>query len=248
MNSSVMSDNYSVQSYVSSGGGGGSGMVEGQPAPPPVGGIMVEEVGNLIFGDIVPKKMVMLNYTLAVLSDDGRLLLGEIRSRGGDDWALAGRSLVTLNDNDRKYLDVTLVPNIQQERGSSSVIFLAERIKNKERCITAHNIKHGKILELKEEFSSYDKVNVLGKAVSHISSYDEPNEPPTVYAVSSNLVRKLRLEDAGTNLKPTTARAQVPPDCQDGTLAICVQSSTIRRPSTAPSSNQNSKYSDISFF
>ena len=44
MNSSIMSENYSVQSYVSSGGG------SGQPeAPPPVGGIMVEEIGNLIF-------------------------------------------------------------------------------------------------------------------------------------------------------------------------------------------------------
>ena len=234
-----MSENYSVQSYVTSSGGSGT---EG---PPPVGGVMVEEVGNLIFGDIVPKKMVMLNYTLAVLSDDGRLLLGEIRTRGGDDWTLAGRSLVTLNDNDKRYLDVTLVPNIQQERGSSSVIFLAERIKNKERCITAHNIKHGKVLELKEEFSSYDKVNVLGKAVSHISSYDEPNEPPTIYAVSSNLLRKLRLEDAGTNLKPTTARAQVPQDCQDGTLAICIQSTTSRKNSTVASTNPNSKYAKI---
>ena len=235
MNSSIMSENYSVQSYVSSGGGSGSEI------PPPVGGIMVEEVGNLIFGDIVPKKLVMLNYTLAILSDDGRLLLGEIRSRGGDDWALAGRSLVVLNDNDRRYLDLALVSNVQQERGSISILFLTEKIKNKERCITAHNIKHGKVLELKEEFSSYDKVNVLGKAVSHISSYDDPNEPPTVYAVSSNLVRKLRLEDGGTNLKPTTARAQVPADCQDGTLAMCIQPTTPRKASTVPSSVQNSK-------
>ena len=80
----------------------------------------------------------------------------------------------------------------------------------------------------------------MGKAVSHISSYDDPNEPPTVYAVSSNLVRKLRLEDGGTNLKPTTARAQVPGDCQDGTLAICIQPTSPRRASTAASA-QNSK-------
>ena len=127
MNSSIMSENYSVQSYVSSGGGSSQ-----QEPPPPVGGIMVEEIGNLIFGDIVPKKMVMLNYTLAILSDDGRLLLGEIRSRGGDDWALAGRSLVTLNDNEKRYLDITLVSNIQQEKGSISILFLTEKIKNKD--------------------------------------------------------------------------------------------------------------------
>ena len=62
MNSSIMSENYSVQSYVSSGGGSGSEI------PPPVGGIMVEEVGNLIFGDIVPKKMVMLNLEYGVVA------------------------------------------------------------------------------------------------------------------------------------------------------------------------------------
>ena len=134
--------------------------------------------------------------------------------------------------------NLTLVSNVQQERGSISILFLTEKMKNKERSITAHNIKHGKILELKEEFSSYDKVNVLGKAVSHISSYDDPNEPPTVYAVSSNLVRKLRLEDGGTNLKPTTARAQVPGDCQDGTLALCIQPTSPRRASTAASAQK----------
>ena len=224
----MMSDSFSVASY-------------GENVS--ASGIMVDEVGTLILGDVVPKKMVMLNYTLAILSDDGRLLLGEIRSRGGDDWALAGRSVITLNDHDKRYLDVALVPNVQQGGGGASIIFLHEKVKNKERCLTAHNIRHGKVLELREEFSSYDKVNVLGKGVSHIASTnDGPSEPPTVYAVSSNLVRKLRLEDAGTNLKPTTARAQVPADCQEGTLTICVQSLTTRRPSTAttgPMSNSS---------
>lgn len=217
MSASMMSDSFSV---ISSSGGGGGQLDAGNAG---VGGIMVEEVGSLIFGDIVPKKMVLFNYTLAMLSDDGRLLLGEIRSRGGDDWVIAGRSLINLNDQEKRYLDVALVPNIQQGSGGVSIIFLTEKVKNKERCLTAHHIRHGKTLELKDEFSSYDKVNVLGKGVSHIGSTNDPSEPPTVYAVSSNLVRKLRLEDAGTNLKPTTARAQVPADCQDGTLSICIQ-------------------------
>ena len=56
-----------------------------------------EEVGQLQIADFVPKRMVLLNYTLAALSEDGKLMLGEIRTRGGDDWALAGRSVVALN-------------------------------------------------------------------------------------------------------------------------------------------------------
>ena len=38
---------------------------------------------------------------------------------------------------------------------------------------------------------------------------------PSVYSVS-NLIRKLRLEDTGTAIKPTPARAQVPAEYQDG--------------------------------
>ena len=45
---------------------------------------------------------------------------------------------------------------------------------------------------------------------------------PSVYSVS-NLIRKLRLEDAGTAIKPTPARAQVPAEYQDGVMTFCVQ-------------------------
>ena len=43
--------------------------------------------------------------------------------------------------------------------------------------------RHGKILALSEEFSSYDKVNVLGKGVTHIAA-DVSAPEPTVYSVS----------------------------------------------------------------
>ena len=46
-----------------------------------IGGMIVEEVGQLPLLDFVPRRLVMLNYTLAGLSDDGRLLLGELRTR-----------------------------------------------------------------------------------------------------------------------------------------------------------------------
>lgn len=188
-----------------------------------LGGLVVEDVGRMTLGEFVPKKLTMLNYTLAGLSEDGKVLLGELRTRGGDDWTLAGRSITALNarfSDERRYLDLALVPNVRHGQGGSTVIFLVEK-KNKERFLTAHNIKHGKVLALDDEFSSYDKVNVLGKGVTHIAA-DPASTEPTVYSVS-NLLRKLRLEDSGTNLKPTTARSQVPAEGQDGTLTLAVQ-------------------------
>ena len=57
---------------------------------------------------------------------------------------------------------------------------------------------------------------------------------PSVYSVS-NLIRKLRLEDAGTALKPTPARAQVPAEYQDGILNFCVQPLNTTQASAGPS-------------
>ena len=206
-----MSDTVSVNSSQS--GGGDSAHA----------GIVVEEVGKLALTDFVPKRLALHNYTLAALSEDDRLILGEIRTRGGDDWTLAGRSVTSLGgkaNEDRRYVDLAIVPNAQHGQGGSSIIFLVEK-KNKERYLAAHNVRHGKTLALNEEFSAYDKVNVLGKGVTHIAA-DASAPEPTVYSVS-NLLRKLRLEDAGSTLKPTPARATVPPEGQDGTLSVTVQ-------------------------
>jgi len=73
-----------------------------------------------------------------------------------------------------------------------------------------------------EPFSTYDKVNVLGKGVSHITADVHASEP-TIFSIS-NLVRKLRLEEGGTCLRPTAARAQIPTEGQEGTLALAVLS------------------------
>ena len=62
-----MSDTVSVNSSQS--GGGDSAHA----------GIVVEEVGKLALTDFVPKRLALHNYTLAALSEDDRLILGEIR-------------------------------------------------------------------------------------------------------------------------------------------------------------------------
>ena len=61
------------------------------------------------------------------------------RTRGGDDWTLAGRSVTALGgkaNEDRRYVDLAIVPNAQHGQGGSSVIFLVEK-KNKGRGVVA---------------------------------------------------------------------------------------------------------------
>jgi len=84
-------------------------------------------------------------------------------------------------------------------------------------------------------FPCFFQANVLGKGVSHIAGdMSHAGGEPSVYSVS-NLIRKLRLEDAGTALKPTPARAQVPAEYQDGILNFCVQPLNTTQASAGPS-------------
>jgi hypothetical protein len=197
--------------------------------------IEVEETGKLVLGDIgaPTKKIVLHQNTLAVLLDDGNILLGELRAtRGSSDWSLSDLSGLcppgSVAQAGGRYLDMAVVANPHHD-GGATLLLLAER-KNKEKCLSAHHISHmhGQFFEVGEAVSCYDKSNVLGKGVSHVSapeSIGQDQDMPTIFTVS-NLVRKIKLEDAGSLLKPTPARAQVPNDCQDGTLAMCVQSSS----------------------
>ncbi len=208
-----MSDTLSISSNQSDAGGGSpahkSSLVN----------LVVEEVGQFSDDDFCcqpPRRLALLECTLVALSGDGqRLMLAELRTRGGDDWTLAAKSVVQLPT---RHLDVTLVPN----QGGASAVFLAE--KGRERVLTAHHLrlKGRNILTLEQpEFTCYDKVNVLGKGVSLICA--DPSAPePTVYS-AGGLIRKLRLEDGGSSLRPTPARAQVPVEGQDGALALSAQ-------------------------
>lgn len=52
----------------------------------------------------------MLNHTLAILSEDNRLVMGELRSRGGEEWAIISKSHTQLAKEERKVLDLALLP------------------------------------------------------------------------------------------------------------------------------------------
>ena len=104
-----MSDTASIGSSQSGG--------DGTPRPPAVS---VEESGSLPLPapDFIPRRMVVLGQTMAALSADGRLVLGELRCRGGaggsdgEEWSLSGKSVAVLPGSaagDKRYLDLALV-------------------------------------------------------------------------------------------------------------------------------------------
>ena len=110
--------------------------------------------------------------------------------------------------------------NIPFSGNKSIVLVMLGERKNKERFLSSHHVSRSSrgAFEISEETSVYDKSNVLGKGISHLASDQE-----SIFTVS-NLVRKIKLEVGGSGeptLKPSSARAQVPSDCLDGTLSLC---------------------------
>ena len=233
---------------------GGSGMATGA-------GMIVEELGKLTLTtpgvEFIPGKIVMKQSTIAAISDDfQKVMLGDLcntggDNTGGDNWIVAAKSVVNMSarfpGEDRKYLDLALAPNPSNNDSCGlSISFLVER-KNKDRFITAHNLKmRGNTLQIEDEMTVYDKVNVLGKGMSHIGVDVNAVDAPTVYSVS-NLVRKFRLEDSGTTLKPTTARAQVPAEAQDGTLFLTIQT-TSKKVGGPPQADRKTSMASVSSY
>ena len=69
---------------------------------------------------------------------------------------------------------------------------------------------------------------MLGKGLSHITSSSDissENGEADIFAIS-NIVRKLKVEDGGKTVKPTSGRVAVPAEVMDGTLSVSVSSGT----------------------
>ena len=189
--------------------------------------VEVEECGKLTLDEIssqaIKKSVVILDTILAVLFEDGNILLGEIKQdRSANSWNLLNQTttapLNSVVPGGGRYLDLCLVRHPNTGNKSMVLVLLGER-KNKERFLSSHLVSRTSrgVFEISEETSVYDKSNVLGKGISHLASDQE-----SIFTVS-NLVRKIKLELGGSEpiLKPTSARAQVPSDCLDGTLSLC---------------------------
>lgn len=185
--------------------------------------IELEDVGKFSLGDAVGnqaiKRIVLVDALFAALLEEGIVVLGELRAnKGSKDWVLHAKSACTPPGTNiqggGRYLDLALIRNSGENK--NTLVLLGER-KNKERFLAAHNItQSARFFEIGDELSVYDKSNVLGKLTSHLAACHDMEAVFTV----SNLVRKIKVEES--TLRPTTARAQIPNECQDGTLGVCV--------------------------
>ena len=107
------------------------------------------------------------------------------------------------------------------------LVVLGER-KNKERFIATHPIKYNnRSYDLEEETAMYDKSNVLGKGIAKITAIND-----SIFTVS-NLIRKLKVD-----MKPTTARVQIPNDCLDGVIDVSAMPSSGPKLKSKSQSNQ----------
>jgi len=107
---------------------------------------------------------------------------------------------------------------------------LGER-KNKERFVCIIEVvTSNRSLSLGKELAVYDKASMLGKGLSHIVSCNWTGQvgEADVFACG-NILRKLKVEDNGSVLKPTSGRVPIPPECMDGTISICVATSANKK-------------------
>ena len=159
---------------------------------------------------------------ISILSGDSKVFLAELKLRSDSDCVAARSALLEIPGvkEDKKYLDVAIL-----ETGAGEVRLgaLGER-KNKERFVTVLEVvTTGRGLSLGRELCQYDKTSMLGKSLTHItaSAWSGQQGEADIFTCG-NIVRKLKLE--GEVLKPTSGRVQVPPECVDGTLSLCLVS------------------------
>ena len=159
---------------------------------------------------------------LCMLGGETHVFLVEVKLRADSDCCAARRAVLPLPGvkEDKHYHDAAL---FQLKTGDFRLLLLGER-KNKERFVSVVEVHTaGRTLALGEEMCTYDKANMLGKGVSHIASLESNGD--TDILVFSNIIRKLKVEDGGGIIKPTSGRVPIPPECMDGTISVCLSDS-----------------------
>lgn len=173
---------------------------------------MVEEATS-------PHSLTSLGSLLCLLSGDSHLWLAELRPRPDAEVSAARQAVLPLPGREAAhYISCCL---LAAGPAGARVALLGER-KNKERFVSVVAVVvAGRALALGEELSSYDKVAMLGKNLSHLAAGAPEAGGEDLYVFGS-IVRKLRVEEEGRVVRPTAGRAPLPPDCIDGTIAVCV--------------------------
>ena len=197
--------------------------------------LVIENIGEISVSEATgPKSLNASGAFIGVLSGESRALVAELRLRADTSDCLATRSalleLPGCRAEEKRYLDLALVVTTCSNQ-EVWLLLLGER-KNKERFVAVVEVvTANRALSLGREMAVYDKASMLGKGLTHIAATPGPNIQPGEADIFTcgNILRKLRMEEGGMVVKPTTGRVPVPPECQDGTISLCVATSPNKK-------------------
>lgn len=194
-----------------------------------VSNLIIEEIGQISIGEASQAKSISSseNYVCA-LSGESQIFVIEAKLKSDTDCAASRKALLDLPgvQEEKRYLDVTM---FSTGSGDVRLALLGER-KNKERFVSiVELLTGGRSFGLGKELAVYDKASMLGKGLSHIVSCWSGRVGEADVFVCGSILRKLKVEENGSVLKPTTGRVPVPPECLDGTISVCVSSSTNKK-------------------
>ena len=187
--------------------------------------LILEQIGELSVSEAgAPKSLTSCGPLICMLGGQTHVYILEVKLRTDAEVVVTRRGLLQLPGvkEDKHYLDVAI---FQVNPGEYRLAALGER-KNKERFVSVVEVDvSGRRVVLGEELGSYDKASMLGKGLSHLAAFPSGQNGESDVLVFSNIVRKLKIEDRGAVIKPTSGRVPIPPECMDGTIAVCVSDS-----------------------
>ena len=198
---------------------------------PRVINLIVENIGHIPVTETQPGLVSLkaASNFVNLMSGESKVFLAELKLRADSECLAARHALLELpgvKTEEKRYLDCCLF-----QTGSDMRLALLGERKNKERFVVLVEVMvAGRGLSLGQEMAVYDKASMLGKGLTHITATEAD-----VFTCGS-LIRKLRMEEGGGVLKPTTGRVAVPPECVDGTLCLRVISQPTKNSFTIVSS------------
>jgi len=192
--------------------------------------LILEKIGQISVSDAInPKSVRSSGNFVSILSGETQVFVAELRLRADSDCLASRYALLDLPGikDDKRYLDVTILATSPTD---VRLALLGER-KNKERfvCIV-EVVTSSRSLSMGKELATYDKASMLGKGLSHIISCNWTGQmgESDVFVVG-NILRKMKVEENGSVLKPTSGRVPIPPECMDGTISICVSNAANKK-------------------
>lgn len=192
--------------------------------------LILEKIGQISVSDAInPKSVRSSGNFVSILSGETQVFVAELRLRADSDCLASRYALLDLPGikDDKRYLDVTILATSPAD---VRLALLGER-KNKERfvCIV-EVVTSSRSLSMGKELATYDKASMLGKGLSHIISCNWTGQmgESDVFVVG-NILRKMKVEENGSVLKPTSGRVPIPPECMDGTISICVSNAANKK-------------------